>query len=154
MPTTIHRAKVLAGNKKFMAAFSQKNAGGLAKLYTKGGQLLPPGSDMVTGGTAIQAFWQGALDAGLAQVTLDTVEVEGHRDTAIEVGRYTLRRADGQVADTGKYLVIWKVEGRSWKLHRDIWNTSSPAPSAGSQYMDDMIADMDPGVAKPRRPLA
>ena len=148
MPTTGHRAKVLAGNKKFMAAFGAKNAGALAKLYTKGGQLLPPGSEVVTGGAAIQAFWQGALDAGLTAVTLDTVEVEGHRDTAIEVGRYTLRRADGQVADAGKYLVIWKLEGRSWKLHRDIWNTSGPAPRAGSQYMEGMIADMDPGAAK------
>jgi len=101
MPTTVHRAKVLAGNKKFMAAFGQKNAGALAKLYTKGGQLLPPGSEVVSGGAAIQAFWQGALDAGLVQATLDTVEVEGYRDTAIEVGRYTLRRADGQVADAG-----------------------------------------------------
>jgi ketosteroid isomerase-like protein len=129
MPTTMHRAKVLAGNKKFMSAFGQKNAGAVAKLYTKGGQLLPPGSDMVTGGAAIQAFWQGALDAGLTQVQLDTVEVEGHRDTAIEVGKYTLRGADGQVADAGKYLVIWKVEGRSWKLHRDIWNSSQPRPT-------------------------
>jgi len=122
------RAKVLAGNKKFMTAFGQKNAGALAKLYTKGGQLLPPGSEVVTGAAAIQVFWQGALDAGLAQVTLDTVEVEGHRDTAIEVGRYTLRGPDGKVADAGKYLVIWKVEGRSWKLHRDIWNSSPPSP--------------------------
>jgi len=127
MPTTMFRAKVLAGNKKFMAAFGQKNAGALAKLYTKGGQLLPPGSEVVTGSAAIQAFWQGALDAGLAQVTLDTVEVEGYRDTAVEVGRYTLRGVGGQVADAGKYLVIWKVEGRSWKLHRDIWNSSPPS---------------------------
>ncbi len=149
MPTTMHRAKVLAGNKKFMAAFSRKDAGAVAKLYTKGGQLFPPGSDVVSGSAAIQAFWQGALDAGLAQVTLDTVAVEGHRDTAIEVGRYTLRRADGQVADAGKYLVIWKVEGRSWKLHQDIWNTSGPAPSARSQYVEGMIADMDPGAVKP-----
>lgn len=128
MATTTIRARVLAGNKKFMAAFSQRNAGALAKLYTKGGQLLPPGSEVVTGQAAIQPFWQGALDMGLAQVKLDTVEVEGHRDTAIEVGKYTLLTADGQVADAGKYVVVWKVEGRSWKLHRDIWNSSQPSP--------------------------
>jgi hypothetical protein len=112
------RAKVLAGNKKFMAGVGQKNAGALAKLHTKGGQLLPPGSEVVT----------VAQDAGLAQVKLDMVEVEGHRDTAIEVGRYMLLGADEQVADAGRYLVIWKVEGRSWKLHRDIWNSSPPSP--------------------------
>jgi ketosteroid isomerase-like protein len=84
---------------------------------------------VITGPDGIQAFWQGALDAGLVQVTLETMEVEGHRDTAIEVGTYTLLRAGAQIADAGKYLVIWKVEGRSWKLHRDIWNSSPPRPT-------------------------
>lgn len=133
------RSKVLAGNKKFMAAFGQKNAGAVAKLYTKAGQLFPPGSDVVTGPEAIQAFWHRALDAGLTQVKLDTVEVEGYRDTAIEVGKYTLLGAGGQVADTGKYIVVWKLEGPSWKLHRDIWNTSQPVPAVPSKYMDDNI---------------
>jgi hypothetical protein len=32
------------------------------------------------------------------------------------------------VLDEGKYIVIWKqVEGQ-WKLHRDILNSSRPAP--------------------------
>ncbi len=139
MPTTVFRAKILAGNKKFMAAFSQKNAGAVAKLYTQGGQLLPPGSEVMTGAEAIQAFWQRALDTGLTQVKLDTLEVEGYRNTAIEVGKYTLLGAGGQVADAGKYVVIWKVEGRSWKLHRDIWNTSQSVPAVPSKYMDDNI---------------
>ncbi len=129
MATTMVRGKILAGCKKFMAAFAQKNAAALARLYTKGGQLLPPGSEMVAGHNGIQAFWQGALDMGLMEVKLDTVEVEGHRETAIEVGKYTLLAAEGQVADAGKYLVIWKLEGRSWKLHRDIWNSSQPSPT-------------------------
>ena len=128
MATPTVQAKILAGNQKFMAAFGQRNAAALAKLYTKGGQLLPPGSEAVAGAAAIQAFWQGALDLGLAQAKLDTLEVEGHRDTAIEVGKYALLTAEGQVADAGKYLVIWKVEGKAWKLHRDIWNSSQPSP--------------------------
>ncbi len=56
------RDKVLAGNKKFMAAFSQKDAAGVAKLYTKSGQLLPPGRDAVAGRPAIEAFWQRDLE--------------------------------------------------------------------------------------------
>ncbi len=129
MATTSVRAKILAGSKKFMAAFSQKNAEALAKLYAKGGQLLPPGSEAVVGRESIQAFWQGVMDMGLVEVKLDTVEVEGHRETAIEMGKYTLLAAGGQVADAGKYLVVWKLEGRSWKLHRDIWNSSQPSPA-------------------------
>ena len=117
-------AKIVSGNQKFMAAFEQKNAATIAKLYTAGGQLLPPGADPVSGREAIQAFWQGAMDMGVAQATLETLEVESHRETAIEVGGFTLTASTGQVLDRGKYVVIWKVEGRSWKLHRHIWNTS------------------------------
>jgi ketosteroid isomerase-like protein len=53
--------------------------------------------------------------------------VEGHGETAHEIGRYTLKTGTGEVADSGKYLVVWKQEGGAWKLHRDIWTTSRPA---------------------------
>jgi hypothetical protein len=33
---------------------------------------------------------------------------------------------DGKVLDKGKYIVIWKKEDGTWKLHRDIWTTSVP----------------------------
>jgi ketosteroid isomerase-like protein len=31
--------------------------------------------------------------------------------------------------DEGKYVVIWKRHQGKWKLHRDIWTTSMPAPA-------------------------
>lgn len=64
------------------------------------------------------------FDSGVKDVSLVTLEVESHGDTAYEVGKLELRGADGKVLDRGKYVVIWKKEGTSWKLHRDIWNTS------------------------------
>jgi len=40
-----------------------------------------------------------------------------------------LEQADrGYVLDKGKYIVIWKQEEGQWKLHRDIFNSSMPAP--------------------------
>ena len=127
-PTDI-RSDIVAGNQHFMDAFARGDAAGLANLYTVGGQLLPPNSEVVAGRDAIRAFWQGAMDMGLKEAKLDTVEAERTGETAVEVGKYTLRAAGGQVADAGKYVVVWKMEGGGWKLHRDIWNTSQPAPS-------------------------
>ena len=126
VPTDL-RTDILAANTQFMEAFGRGDAAGLASLYTTGGQLLPPNSAVVAGRDAIRSFWQGAMNLGLTQAQLKTVEIEGHGDTAIERGEYTLRAAGGQVADTGKYVVVWKTEGGAWKLHRDIWNTSQPA---------------------------
>lgn len=127
-PTTAAdpRADIQAANRGFMEAFRRRDAAAIAELYTRDGQLLPANSDVVTGTDPIRAFWQGAMDMGIEEVVLETAELEGHGDVAYEVGRYTLR-AGGEAADHGKYLVIWRREGGSWKLHRDIWTTSRPA---------------------------
>ncbi len=66
----------------------------------------------------------GGNGHGNQNAKLDIVEVEQHGDTAIEVGQYKLSGADDQVMDTGKYIVIWKHEDDTWKLHHDIWNSS------------------------------
>lgn len=84
---------------------------------------------MVTGKAALESFWQSILDMGISGIELRTGELEDLGDTAIEVGAYTLRGADGQSLDQGKYIVIWKREGGEWLLHRDIFNSSLPAPA-------------------------
>lgn len=119
---------IATANQAFMAAFAAGDAAGIAALYTTGGQVAPPNSDVVAGTEGIRGFWQAVLDMGLDSVKLETGELDEHGDTAIEQGRYQLADAEGNVADHGKYLVIWKRDGGDWKLHRDIWNTSvSPA---------------------------
>jgi len=117
---------IAAANENFMTNFQQGDAAGVASLYTEDGQVLPPGSDFVTGRSAIQQFWQGAMDMGIKAVKLETVELDGQGDTAIETGKYTLTGEGGQIIDTGKYMVVWKQQEREWRLHRDIWNTSLP----------------------------
>jgi len=121
------RDAIAAANENLGAAFSRGDAAGAAVLYTDNGQLLPPNSDFVTGRRAIQTFWQGAMDMGIKGATLEIVEVEGHGDTAIEVGKYTLQGEGGQALDKGKYIVVWKREEGQWRLHRDIFNSSQPA---------------------------
>jgi len=67
------------------------------------------------------------MDAGVKGVKLVTLEVEARGDTANEVGTYALTGEGGKQLDNGKYVVVWKLEGGQWKIHRDIWNTSVPA---------------------------
>ncbi len=118
------RSEIEAANKIFEAAVSRSDGPGVAALYTANAQLLPAQSDFVTGTEAIGQFWQAAFDSGMKGVSLITMEVEKHGDTAYEVGELEIRGADGTVLDHAKYVVIWKKEGTSWKLHRDIWTTS------------------------------
>jgi len=123
------REAIEAANEVFMATAGKGDAAGLAALYTGQGQLLPPNADFQTGREAIQAFWQVVLGTGIKEARLETLEVESHGDTAIEVGKYTLYGEGGQELDEGKYIVIWKQEGGKWRLHRDIFNSSKPVPA-------------------------
>jgi uncharacterized protein (TIGR02246 family) len=122
------RDAIWAVDQEFMAAANRSDAAGLAALYTQDGQVLPPNSDFVTGREAIQAFWQGVMDMGIKGATLELLEAEGLGDTAYSVGKYTLKGEEGQVLDAGKFVVIWKQEDGEWKLHRDMFNSSMPAP--------------------------
>jgi uncharacterized protein (TIGR02246 family) len=122
------RDAIAAANEEFVTAVKRGDAASLAALYTENGQVLPPNGDFVTGKGAIQMFWQAVMDMGIKEAKLEIVEVEGHGDTATEISTFTLYGAGGEVLDKGKYIVIWKRESGQWKLHRDIFNSSMPAP--------------------------
>jgi ketosteroid isomerase-like protein len=122
------RSAIEAVNQQFMVIFKSADPTALTALYTSAGQLLPPHGDIVTGTQAINQFWQGFLVPGIA-VTFKSLELETHGDTGHEVAYYTVTGEGNKVLDTGKYIVIWKREQGQWKLHRDIWNTNTPAPA-------------------------
>ena len=118
---------IAAVNQRMSDAFVRRDAAAVAALYTSDGQLLPPNSEIVQGHEAIAGFWQFVMGLGIKTVDLSTSELEILGETAVEIGMYTLGGADGSTIDQGTYLVTWKTEGGSWKLHRDIWNTNMPA---------------------------
>jgi uncharacterized protein (TIGR02246 family) len=109
----------------FAEAFGRGDAAAVAAWYSTDATLLPPDQQMLKGRDAIQSFWQGAMSMGITEAELETVEVEVRDDIAYEVGRFvmTIRPEGGDAAKmTGKYVVVWKQEGGSWKMHVDIWN--------------------------------
>lgn len=123
------RSAIAAGNAKFMAAFQRGDAAGVAACYTHDGQLLPPNGESLSGTDSIAAFWQGAMAMGIKDAKLETRQVEARGDLAVEVGQYTLTiQPEGAKAmtDIGKYIVVWKDDGGTWKLYLDIWNTNTP----------------------------
>ena len=127
MAPTDYRSAIAAGNRQFMEAFRRGDAGALANLYTADGQLLPPHREILTGREDIRAYWQGVLDQDVKTVTRQTIDVKCNGHFAVEVGRYTLLSANGQVVDAGKYVVVWRRDAGTWLLHQDIWNTNRAA---------------------------
>jgi ketosteroid isomerase-like protein len=122
------RAAIEAGNKKLAEVVGRGDAAAIAELYTRDAIVFPPNSDIVKGKEAIKDLFQGLINSGIKGITLTTLEAEGFGDTANEVGRYSVKGEGGKELDNGNYIVIWKRENGQWKMHRDIFNTSTPAP--------------------------
>ena len=120
------RTHIDDGGAKWVAAFNAGDAAAVAGLYTEDAVVFPPGGARVDGRSAIQAFWQGAIDSGMKVDDLHAVEVEARGDMAAEMGVLTLTVPGdaGPTKVSGKYIVIWKRSGQTWQLHRDIWNTN------------------------------
>lgn len=127
------RAAIEANTKLFIEAFNKGDAAAVANLYTIDARVLPPNSEIIEGQANIQNFWQGAISAGMKMVSLEAVHVETQGNIAVEVGRYTTTvpgAGGATTTDKGKYVVVWKRQGRSWKLAVDIFNTNLPPATA------------------------
>ena len=116
-----------ASSAEFVKAYNSKSAAGVASLYADDAAAFPPDMKRVDGRENIQKLWQGAMDLGISDLTLTTVEVEESGDLAFETGTFTLKAPGNEggkpVDAAGKYVVVWKkTQDGSWKLYRDIWN--------------------------------
>ena len=120
------REAIEAGGKAVADGVNNEDAASIAKQYTEDASLLPPGAPRQDGLEAVQGFWQAAIDMGLSDVKLTTLEVEEFGNVATEVGTVTgtIPGEDGGSQSlTGKYIVLWQQgDDGTWRLHRDIWN--------------------------------
>ena len=111
------------------------NAGDAAALtnafYAADAVLLAPGTPKLDGTEAIQAFWQGFIDSGVKDVSIETREIVEAGDYGYGIGAYscTLPSESGERArDTGKYIVIYRRQADGgWKVIADQFNSDLPA---------------------------
>jgi uncharacterized protein (TIGR02246 family) len=117
-------------NAQFMEAVRAGDAAAMVDFYTDDATLLPPEAEMVQGLAAVQEAWVALFAEGGFTLNLSTVSVDGAGEFAYEIGTWSMPtgEAEAGAVEQGKYLVIWKRGATgTWKLHADIWNTSTPA---------------------------
>ncbi len=119
-----NKAAIEKLNDVWTAAFNKGDAAAVAALYTEDAYVLPPGSAMVQGRAAIEAFWRQAAQQ-MSDAKLTTVDLLPlGRSAAREIGTVSLKtKAQPPQEVVGKYVVLWRKVGRDWKLATDIWNT-------------------------------
>jgi uncharacterized protein (TIGR02246 family) len=121
------RKAIEKANLKWCEGLRQSDAAAMAALYTEDAAVLPPNSEMIRGRQGIEKFWGAAIQMGVKDAVLTTMELSGSGDIIHEIGNYALQihpKGQKPIEDKGKYIVIWKHTASGWKLHRDIWNTN------------------------------
>ncbi len=120
------KASIDAQNAKWLKAYNSGDAAAVGQLYTPNAVALPAGAPMANGRAEIQKFWQGAMQAGVKNVSLHTISVQSYGRVAREIGRFALDAPGANGAtnhEEGKYVVLWEHTRSGWLLNTDIWNT-------------------------------
>jgi uncharacterized protein (TIGR02246 family) len=130
------RAALAAQSKAFMDGMARADASAVAQVFTADAKLIVSGVDGEIGGRgAIEKFWQSALNGGLKELRLATVDLDGDGPLRIETGTYQALGAGGSEFGRGRYVFVWKKEAGTWKIHRDI-GIANPAPAGASATAD------------------
>jgi uncharacterized protein (TIGR02246 family) len=110
-------------NEAWVAAFNKGDAAAIAAMYTDDATVLPQGGPMVKGATGIKDLWAGVIK-DFSDPKLTMVELHSMGEVmAYEIGTITAKTKATPPQDVaGKYVVVWRRSGTTWKLAADIFN--------------------------------
>ena len=106
-------------------AYNEKNAEGVAALYTDDARVYPPGAAMVSGKAAVREYFTGDIANNWAEITVNDDETHVAGDWAWRTGTWS---AAVTPVMTGKYAEVWHRTADGWRIHRDIWNVDTAPP--------------------------
>lgn len=114
-----------------VAALNAGDAAAWIALFADDGVQMPPNAPANVGRTMIASWSQAFLEHFRLQFALAVDEVRVLGEWAWERGRYTINlnpKVGGPpMQDTGEYITVYQRKpGDSWRMARDIWNSSNP----------------------------
>jgi uncharacterized protein (TIGR02246 family) len=104
----------------WLSAVRSNDSDKIAAIHAEDGRIIVAGSPVISGRQAIAEFWHGLLAITSDTVTFGPtlIDVDPAGTMAFEVGTYAFSTgATGElVKNAGKYTVVWKKIGGSWKV--------------------------------------
>ena len=116
-----------------VAALNAGDAKAWAAQFTEDGVQMPPNMPANIGREAIAGWSGGFMGMFRLEFALAVDEVRVLGDWAFERGGYTItlhpKPQGPSMQDAGKYITIYQRRpGNTWRIARDIWNSSNPLP--------------------------
>jgi len=99
-------------------------------FYARDAVLLPPNQPAAEGRENIRRVLQGLMDSGVSSIKLETTVTGTAGDLAYGRGHYTLSinpPEGAPMTDVGKYVVVYRRLGGTWRAVADIFNSDQPA---------------------------
>ncbi len=120
-------------NRDFAKALTAKDAVAAAIVYDENASILPPNEPIVTGRANIQAYWQGAIDAGIIDATVKTIDAKSNGNLGYEIGTFTMRfhgATNDTIVEIGKYTeILERNEEGKWISTYGMWSSNAPMPT-------------------------
>jgi ketosteroid isomerase-like protein len=133
MPKSATMEELGQMNRDFAKALTAKDAAAAAILYDENASILPPNEAIVTGRANIQAYWQGAIDAGIIDATVKTIDAKSNGNLGYEIGTFTMRfhgAENDTIVEVGKYTeILERNEEGKWISTYGMWSSNEPMPT-------------------------
>ena len=128
-----------SANRAYLGALQAGDAQAFSQLFVDDAISLPPFGPMIRGRTAIEASMAAAFArVHFSEGTMHTTETRIMGDTTVELGTYHLTlQVDGlPTILSGRYLTVWRRDGKTWKIAVDSSqpDAAQPAPSASTGH--------------------
>lgn len=129
------RESIDKAHQAWLDAMKANDAQALGRLVTEDAVLMPPNQPAVVGRAAVIDWFAGVVkQARTTDVGVPQREVIVAGDWAIERGSFIWKVAPtgggAPIEDRGNFLAIYRRQTDGpWKVTRNIWNSTLPAPA-------------------------
>ncbi len=138
---------------EFIKAYNAGDASAIAGLFSEQGQIIDEVGDATRGRAAIQDRFASTFETypgSTIQIAVSSRRFLGS-DVALEEGRATVRRGEGQAGGSGRYFVIYVKRDGRW-LHDTVQEYPADEPSSSERLKElawmvgDWITESDDSV--------
>ena len=118
--------EIAKSNQIYFQAFVKGDSSLFIGRYAKDCCIMPPNTPAICGNEAPLTFFRIAYAMGIRNGKFMTTGVFGNSGKFVtEEGLFYLYYANGELLDSGKYLVLWKRTPDGWKMFKDSFSSNS-----------------------------